>query len=115
LGIAKHKVQDHFRRALRSPQSIEDLGPQEPAAPLRADDELQASQVRGRIRIAISTLPPAYQVVVRDRYWAGRSAGETGARMGKTSKSVERMLSRSRDQLRGSLIQTCAAQCGSSR
>ena len=112
LGIAKHKVQDHFRRSLRTPQSIEDLGPHEPCEPMRIDEEVQAAQVRGRIRVAISGLPSTYRTAVEDRYWAGRSANETGARMGKTAKSVERMLSRSRDLLRGSLPPAFSAQCG---
>lgn len=116
LGIAKHKIQDHFRRARRSPQSIEDLGPhQEPCSPQRIDEDVEKSQTFGRVRVAVSMLPEKYQDVVRERYWSGRSACETGARIGKTSKSVERMLARSREHLRNGLTQTCAARCGSSR
>jgi RNA polymerase sigma-70 factor, ECF subfamily len=125
LGIAKHKVQDHFRRTRRSPQSIDELGPhQEPSAPLRVDEDAEKAQTFGRVRIAISQLPATYRAVVRDRYWAGNSAFETGAKLGKTSKSVERMLARSREQLRAGLMQdrlgllstqTCAVRSGSSR
>ena len=115
LGIAKHKVQDHFRRAMRTPQSIDDLGPHEPTAPMRVEEEVQTAQINGRIRIAISALPSTYQTIIRERYWAGCSASETGARLGKTSKSVERMLARSREQLRNSLTQTCAVRADSLR
>jgi RNA polymerase sigma-70 factor (ECF subfamily) len=116
LGIAKHKVQDHFRRSRRTPQSIEDLGPHEPCSPARLEEALHTAQVRGYIRVAIENLPETYRKVVRERYWSGHSAGETGSRMGKTSKSVERILARSRDRLRDSLAtQTYAAQCGSSQ
>ncbi len=116
LGIAKHKVQDHFRRSRRVPQSIEDLSPlQEPCSSRRVDEDLEKAQARGRVHDAISALPPKYKDVIRDRYWAGRNAGESGARMGKTTKSVERMLARSREQLRSSLTRTCAERSGSCR
>jgi RNA polymerase sigma-70 factor (ECF subfamily) len=116
LGIARHKVQDHFRRSRRAPQSIEDLCPaQEPSSPLRLDAALALRQECELVRGAVAGLPQNYKQVVRERYWAGCNACETGARMGKTAKSVERMLSRSRDQLRERLIRTCAARSGSWR
>jgi RNA polymerase sigma-70 factor, ECF subfamily len=116
LGIAKHKVQDHFRRSRRTPQSIEDLSPvQEPSSPLRLDESLETAQERAFVHEAIAELPTKYREVVRDRYWVGRNACDSGARIGKTAKSVERMLSRSREQLRASLTRTCAERSGSWR
>lgn len=116
LGIAKHKVQDHFRRTRRMPQSLEDLSPvQEPPSPVRLQESLETAQQQGFVHEAVAALPENYKEVVRDRYWIGCNACESGARMGKTAKSVERMLSRSREQLRATLTRTCAERSGSWR
>jgi RNA polymerase sigma-70 factor (ECF subfamily) len=99
VGIARHKVQDHYRRALRSAEFPEDLDDTRASPPLLEENFF--TQQRGeRIHATMAALPELYRFVLRWRYWDDKSAGEIAASIGRTEKAVERLLARARQQFR---------------
>lgn len=105
LGIAKHKVEDHYRRRLR--ESLVDLPD---------DDNIQDPGVNQELRLTaemqhrwtweiLSELPEHYGLVLRWRYWEQRNANEMAELTGRSEKAVERLLSRAREQFRQKWIQ----------
>ena len=100
LGIAKHKIEDHYRRRLREP--FVDLDEEaEPAAPnsnqeLRLTEEMQHRWTWE----VLAELPEQYGLVLRWRYWEQRNTSEMAQLTGRSEKAVERLLYRARDQFR---------------
>jgi RNA polymerase sigma-70 factor, ECF subfamily len=102
LGIARHKVEDHFRARLRRLVSIEE-GPDdfpEGAVLPQWDEKLDQERVRERALRVLAMLPEHYRVALLWRYWERCPAQEMAARTGKTEKAVERLLARARSQFR---------------
>lgn len=102
LGIARHKVEDHYRARLRVLVSLEE-GPED--APEKAvlpewDQKLDAGRLHDRTLRVIALLPEHYRLALLWRYWEECPAREIAARVGKTEKAVERLLARARDQFR---------------
>ena len=102
LGIARHKVEDHYRERLRA---FDSLGPEEetPAAmsvtPLH-DARMDRERMQERVSRVLQQLPDAYSAALLWRYWEHRSAAEMAARTGKTTKAVERILARAREHFK---------------
>ena len=105
LGIAKHKVEDHYRRRLR--ESLVDLPD---------DDNIQDPGVNQEMRLTaemqhswtweiLSELPEHYGMVLRWRYWEQRNANDMAKLTGRSEKAVERLLSRAREQFRQKWIE----------
>jgi len=102
LGIARHKVEDHYRARLQLPEPLPggeegDL-PDEPE--LELDEMLDQAKLRERVRKVIESLPHPYALLLLWRYWEKRSAREMSARIGRTEKAVERLLARARAEFR---------------
>lgn len=101
FGIARHKVEDHYRRLLRAPQQLEDDSPDGAAVlePLfeEAIDEARAVE---RVHHILRSLPERYSAALRWRYWEKRSAAEMAEQTGKTAKAVERLLARARSEFK---------------
>ena len=100
LGIAKHKVEDHYRRRLR-----------EALVELPDDDGILDPGINQELRLLgemqhrwtweiLSELPENYGLVLRWRYWEQRNASEMAELTGRSEKAVERLLYRARDQFR---------------
>lgn len=102
LGIARHKVQDHYRKRLTELRLLDDGDdPVYEAVGLpNLDDELARRQTRQRLRDVMAELPELYSFALLWRYWEKRSLREIAAQTGKTEKAVERILARARAQLR---------------
>jgi RNA polymerase sigma-70 factor (ECF subfamily) len=98
LGIARHKLQDYYRRRLREDWIASEAD--EPLVEERFDDWLDEQNLSARVEQTLGALPEAYRVVLMWRYWEKVSAAEMAARTGKTEKAVERMLARAREQFR---------------
>lgn len=98
LAIARHKVQDHYRTRITEVELGEDNG--DLAAEPNFDLWLDRQNVSAKVRQTMSALPDSYRCLLLWRYWEKASAAEMAARMGKTEKSVERMLARARDHFR---------------
>jgi len=101
LGIARHKVEDHYRTHLRAPLSVEE----EPEADDWSlapdlDEKLDEERLRERTARVLDGLPEAYRLALLWRYWEKCPAQEMAMRTGKTEKSIERLLARARQRFR---------------
>ncbi len=103
LGIARHKVEDHYRKRLREPEQLPAEGEDtEPRLIVVSgiDEDLDAAARRGKIQQVLRSLPESYSTVLLWRYWEHRSAAEMAERTGKTVKAIERLLARARSQFK---------------
>jgi RNA polymerase sigma-70 factor, ECF subfamily len=98
LGIARHKVQDHYRSRLRELPIDEDAP--EPAAPTNLAEILEDQAAKERIWRVLLDMDEAPRLLLLWRYWEGWSAEAMAEAAGKTSKAVERSLARAREQFR---------------
>ena len=103
LGIARHKVEDHYRARLRDPEPLADQeagsGTKLAVEPL-IDKLLDRDRLERKTKLVLEQLPEAYSAVLLWKYWEDRSAQEMARRTGKTVKAIERMLARARDQFK---------------
>lgn len=99
FGIARHKLQDYYRRRLRE-DWIDPEGEDVLVVEERLDDWLDEQHLNARVEQTLGSLPDAYRVVLLWRYWEKVSAAEMAARTGKTEKAMERMLARARELFR---------------
>jgi RNA polymerase sigma-70 factor (ECF subfamily) len=102
LGIARHKVGDHYRERLRKLISLDEESEEVPERAVLPewDENLDQERLRERTIRAMDALPENYRLALLWRYWETSSAQEMAARTGKTEKAVERLLARARDQFR---------------
>src|SRR5215471_13872612 len=102
MGIARHKLEDHYRLRLRAPESIDDVD-QDPAvfAALPEFPQLvEQEQMRKITWRVLSSLPEPYRLALIWRYWEKASAREMALKTGKTEKAIERLLARARAEFR---------------
>jgi RNA polymerase sigma-70 factor, ECF subfamily len=102
LGIARHKVEDHYRRRLRElPLHDEDESFRNEPATLHGVEESLAKRQAGEMTQEIlASLPETYSVILLWKYWEKRSLREIAEQTGKTEKAIERLLSRARLQFK---------------
>ena len=99
LGIARHKVEDHYRSRLRQAEPFDEVTD---GCPVREDEEsflntgLDDAKRNQRITGVLAMLPEPYALALIWRYWEKRSAREMAELSGKTEKAVERLLARAR-------------------
>ena len=98
MGIARHRVQDHYRDRLR--EISLDEAESEPAVEQPFEDWIQEEQLRERIEAILTDLPESYRLALLWRYWEKCSGAEMAQRAGKTQKAIERLLMRAREQFR---------------
>lgn len=97
LGIARNKVEDHYRRTLSQPLAeLESAAKEVPAVELGMEDHLDGERQAARAAQVLAELPYEYAIALRWRYWEGRSARDVAAASGRTEKAVERLLARAR-------------------
>ena len=103
MAIARHKVEDHYRKRLREPEPLVDEGEGAAAGltvePL-VDEALDRQRLEARTQKVLASLPESYSAALLWRYWEKRSAKEMAERSGKTVKAVERLLARARLQFK---------------
>jgi RNA polymerase sigma-70 factor (ECF subfamily) len=103
MGIARHKVEDHYRARLREPDPLEDDSPTELSATTvfpEFETALDAERMERKTVRALGALPEIYRLALLWRYWEKCPAREMAARTGKSEKAIERMLARAREQFR---------------
>ena len=102
MGIARHKVEDHYRARLRAPGALDDLDGDSEVLASFPDFEslLEQEQVRKNTWRVMSGLPEQYRLALIWRYWEKASARDMAAKTGKTEKAIERLLSRARAEFR---------------
>ena len=102
LGIARHKIEDYYRKRLREPEvpdEIDEALPELIVIPRYEDQIDRASSLEKTYRV-LAKLPETYGLVLLWRYLEQRSAREMAQLTGKTEKSIERLLARARDHFR---------------
>jgi RNA polymerase sigma-70 factor (ECF subfamily) len=103
IGIARHKVEDYYRRRLRAPESIDepDHVTDVPAAGPEILEFLEQTELRTKTWEVLEQLSEPYRLALIWRYWDKASAREMAQKTGKTEKAIERLLARARDEFRG--------------
>jgi len=103
MGIARHKVEDHYRERLRAAEPINDgdQGSALPAVQPAVHQLLEEDQVRKKTWQVLASLPEQYRLALVWRYWEGASARDMALKTGKTEKAIERLLARARTEFRG--------------
>jgi RNA polymerase sigma-70 factor, ECF subfamily len=103
IGIARHKVEDLYRRLLRAPEAIEAIArddEQQLSEAPALEERLDALRTREKARQILARIPERYGLVLLWRYWEQRSVREIASAIGTTEKSVERMLARARQRFK---------------
>jgi RNA polymerase sigma-70 factor (ECF subfamily) len=101
LGIARHKIEDYYRRLLRAAQSLEpSVADELPAVELDMEAIADRERTERRARQVLEELPDHYSVALRWRYWEKRSARQMAEATGRSEKAIERLLARAREQFR---------------
>ena len=103
LAIARHKIEDVYRRQLRAPGALDDLDSIADEGHSNAttlDDDIDRTRRHERARRVLAGLPDRYAMVLLWRYWEHRSTREIATAIGTTDKSVERLLARARGRFK---------------
>ena len=100
LGIARHKVEDYYRKRIREAELAEDTITSEPAIASQIQDQIEAAADHDRVHRTLAQLPDAYGLALIWRYRDGKSLREMGQLTGKTEKAMERLLARARESFR---------------
>ncbi len=102
LGIARHKVEDYYRKRLRELE-FQDEGQaarDEPASFHDLEETLAKRQAGQRTWEVLMTLPETYSLILLWRYWEKRTLRDISIQIGRTEKAVERLLARARQEFR---------------
>ncbi len=101
LGIARHKIDDYYRKRIRESEVQEDDDSEtELASVPQFEEQLDAASQRDRVEKTLAVLPEAYALALLWRYRDGRSLREMAEITGKTEKAMERLLARARESFR---------------
>jgi RNA polymerase sigma-70 factor (ECF subfamily) len=96
VGIARHKLVDHWRRVGREERRVAAVA-SEPAAP---DDPWDAVLDAARARGLLDSLGPHHRTVLSLRYLDGLSVPEVAEVLGRTVHATEARLVRAREAFR---------------
>jgi RNA polymerase sigma-70 factor, ECF subfamily len=101
LGIARHKLDDYYRRRiLETDLPEEDDGSEELTVTPAFEEQLDSASQQERIENVLADLPEAYSLALLWRYRDEKSAREMAELTGKTEKAIERLLARARQSFR---------------
>lgn len=101
LGIARHKVDDYYRRRIREAElKDDDAFAAEPELNLAIEQHLDAAADRERVHRILARLPEAYALALSWRYRDAKSLREMAELTGKTEKAIERLLARARESFK---------------
>jgi RNA polymerase sigma-70 factor, ECF subfamily len=101
LGIARHKVEDHYRKLLRVEQPLDaELADELTASDAGTDALADLESMEQRARQVLEELPEHYGAALKWRYWEKCTARQMADATGRSEKGIERLLARARDQFR---------------
>lgn len=102
LGIARHKIEDHYRTSLRrmETQELDDDSGLIPVEFPCFDEMIDSARLRDKARRVLARLPEAYSYALLWRYWEKRSVRAIAAETGRSEKAGERLLARARTQFK---------------
>ena len=101
LGIARHKVEDYYRKKIRETDGkAEESEIAEVATVLEIEARLDSQSQHAKVQKVLADLPEAYGVALLWRYRDDRSLREMAELTGKTEKAIERLLARARESFK---------------
>lgn len=101
LGIARHKLDDYYRRRILETDLPEEDDESEQLTLTPAfEEELDSAAQQERIEKTRAEMPEAYSLALLWRYRDEKSAREMAQLTGKTEKAIERLLARARQSFR---------------
>ncbi len=101
LGIARHKVEDYYRKRIRQTDLPEDDGqPEELAITPAFEQQLDSATQQERVQKVLALMPEIYAVALIWRYRDEKSTRQMAELTGKTEKAMERLLARARADFR---------------
>ena len=101
LGIARHKVEDYYRKRIRQAElEDEETDAREPTVVSHIQERLEAGADHERVHRTLTHLPEVYGLALIWRYRDEKSLREMAQLTGKTEKAVERLLARARESFR---------------
>ena len=101
LGIARHKVEDYYRKRIREADlPEEDDEPEELTVMPGFEQELDSAMQQDRVQRTLAELPETYSLALIWRYRDEKSVREMAEITGKTEKAMERLLARARQSFR---------------
>lgn len=100
IGIARHKVDDYYRKRIRELAIDENDLETEAALSPRMEEKLEAAAEQERVERTLAQLPEAYGLALIWRYRDGKSLREMAEVIGRTEKAMERLLARARESFK---------------
>jgi RNA polymerase sigma-70 factor (ECF subfamily) len=102
LGIARHKIDDYYRKRIREDGASEDEedSATEPAMAPNLEQQLDSAAQQEKVQQTLSSLPETYGLALIWRYRDEKSVREMAQLTGKTEKAMERLLARAREDFR---------------
>jgi RNA polymerase sigma-70 factor, ECF subfamily len=104
LGIARHKIDDYYRKRLREEDisKEEEDSASEPAMAPNLEQQLDSAAQQEKVEQILSRLSETYAVALIWRYRDEKSVREMAQLSGKSEKAIERLLARARESFRRS-------------
>ena len=96
LGIARHKIDDYYRKRIRDVAIDENDPEAEPEVSPQIEEKLETAAEQERVERTLAQLPEAYGLALIWRYRDGKSLRQMSELTGKTEKAMERLLARAR-------------------
>jgi RNA polymerase sigma-70 factor (ECF subfamily) len=100
MGIARHKLEDYYRRKLYVAESPEEEALYEPYTMPELDHQIDSAALREKVQDTLALLPEPYALALIWRYRDEKSVREMAQLTGKTEKAIERLLARARQNFR---------------
>jgi RNA polymerase sigma-70 factor (ECF subfamily) len=102
LGIARHKVEDHYRTRLKelAIEEEDEVDRGGPASSYDLEEAILTRQAGQMARETLADLPESYALILLWRYWGRRTLREIALETGRTEKAIERLLARARNQFK---------------
>jgi RNA polymerase sigma-70 factor (ECF subfamily) len=102
LGIARHKLEDYYRKKIREMGSSQENDglPDEAVATPALEQRMDLATQRERVERTLALLPEEYALALIWQYREEKSVREMAQLSGKTEKAMERLLARARATFR---------------
>lgn len=100
LGIARHKIDDYYRKRIRDVGIEEKDSEAELEVRPQIEEKLETAAEQERVERTLTQLPEAYGLALIWRYRDGKSLRQMAELTGKTEKAMERLLSRARESFK---------------
>jgi RNA polymerase sigma-70 factor, ECF subfamily len=100
LGIARHKVEDYFRRSIREVELTADDSVADATSAPMLEEHMDLRGRQERVQKTLATLPEPYALALIWRYRDEKSLREMAELACKTEKAIERLLARARENFR---------------